>query len=277
MKITCLLENTTARPGLTPGHGLSLFIETRDRCLLFDTGPDNSFLANAGILGVDPARAEAVFISHGHYDHGGGIPSFQEINTTAPIFMTQRAMGDFYALSPGAPPRYIGLDRDAIDRSRCTFITADMTLSDSMMLFTGFSARGFIPGGNAALWAGTRDRAMVPDDFSHEMALLIQEGGTSLLLTGCAHSGIGNMLSTVLERSGLRQIGHVIGGFHLYNPSARVTEPGHRLDALAKELSAHPHTKFYTGHCTGPDAPARLKKIMGEALTTFSTGWQIEI
>eukprot|EP00831_Metopus_contortus_P042491 TRINITY_DN33701_c0_g1_i1.p1 TRINITY_DN33701_c0_g1~~TRINITY_DN33701_c0_g1_i1.p1 ORF type:complete len:149 (+),score=42.17 TRINITY_DN33701_c0_g1_i1:111-557(+) len=88
----------------------------------------------------------------------------------------------------------------------------------------------------------------------------IVEDGTSVLFTGCAHSGIGNMIDTTLTRTGRDHIDHVIGGFHLYNRITKATEPDNRLDILVNELSSHDGTTYYTGHCTGPDAPGYMKK-----------------
>ena len=276
MKITCLVENTTASEDVIPRHGLSLLIETRDHTLLFDTGPDRTFADNARHLGIDLKRVDTAVISHGHYDHGGGLPLFQKINPGARVFMTQGAMGRFFVLSSGTAPKDIGLNHGAIDTRRCTFISEDTPVSDALHLFTGFTRNGVIPAGNAVLYRETPESMKIPDDFTHELALLVREGSTTLLLTGCSHSGLGNMLATVLERTGLTHVDHVVGGFHLYNPSARQTEPRKRLDRFAGELLKHPRTRFHTGHCTGPDAPAHLKKILGDRLTTFSTGSRIE-
>ncbi len=277
MKITCLLENTTSRDTLTPKHGLSLFIETLNHNLLFDMGPDGTFLDNARSLDIDPAKADIAVISHGHWDHGGGIPWFQKINKTAPIFMTQKAMGKFHVRVPGTASRYIGLDHGAITPAQCRFITTDLRLSDSLQIFTGFSAPGFIPRGNDVLYTETDDGKKENDGFCHELALLIRENGKRVLITGCSHSGIGNMLTTVLNRTGLEKIDMVIGGFHLYNPATRQTESNSRLDLLAQELSSHPDTRFCTGHCTGPDAPAYLNRVMPNPLVTLSTGNQFQI
>ncbi len=277
MKITCLVENTSARDDLTPKHGLSLYIETREHTLLFDMGPDQIFLDNARGLGLDPAKVDTAFISHGHWDHGGGIPWFQQVNTVARIFMTQKAMGKFYAMVPGTAPRYIGLDHGAVDAAQCEFITTDIRISDTLRLFTGFQSLGFIPLGNEVLYVKQPDNELEKDDFSHELALLIHENKKNVLVTGCSHSGIGNMLATVLDRTGLEKIDHVIGGFHLHNPAAGKTESNERLDLFAQELSVHQSTQFYTGHCTGPDAPAYLNKKMKNRLFTISTGKQIEI
>ncbi len=278
MEITCLLENNTTDPQLAPAHGLSFFIRTRTRSILFDMGPDNKFADNAKHLGVDLTKTDIAVLSHGHYDHGGGIPQFQKINSTAEIIMTRGAIeGRFYARYQGHDPRYIGLDTDAIDKSRCRFIDSDLALSRELSILTGFSKKGFIPQGNSDLLRQQENGQLTEDEFSHELALLIVENGTSVLFTGCAHSGMGNMMDTVLTRTGLDHIDHVIGGFHLYNRITRITEPDSRLDILVNELSSYGNTSYYTGHCTGPDAPGYISRKMGRPINVFATGTRIEI
>jgi len=83
MKIITLLENTSLQPELTSKQGLSLYIETSHKKILFDTGPDQTFIENAKKLKIDLSTIDLVFLSHGHYDHGGGIPAFQKLNKTA--------------------------------------------------------------------------------------------------------------------------------------------------------------------------------------------------
>lgn len=278
MEITCLLENKTTDPQLAPAHGLSFFIRTRTRSILFDMGPDNKFADNARRLGVDLAKTDMAVLSHGHYDHGGGIPQFQKINANAEIIMTQGAIdGRYYARYLDYDPRYIGLDTGAIDKSRCRFIDSDLAVSKDLTIITGFSKKGFIPQGNSTLLRQQEDGQLIEDEFSHELALLIVENSTSVLFTGCAHSGMGNMIDTVLTRTGLDHIDHVIGGFHLYNRVTRITEPDSRLDILVNELSSYGGTTYYTGHCTGPDAPDYMSRKMARPINVFATGTRIEI
>ncbi len=278
MEITCLIENTTTHPNLAKAHGLSFFIRTQDESIVFDMGPDHRFADNAQRLGVDLSKAGIAVLSHGHYDHGGGISQFQDINPTAALIMTRDAIeGRYYAVTPNQPPRYIGLNTDTIDTRRCRFIDSDMAISKALTVFTGFSKKGFIPQGNASLLRQRKNGQLIADDFSHELALLIVEDSTSVLFTGCAHSGIGNMMDTVLRRTGLGHIDHVISGFHLYNRTTGATEPTHRLKILANELSTHIDTTFYTGHCTGADALAYMSREMACPIYSFASGTRINI
>jgi 7,8-dihydropterin-6-yl-methyl-4-(beta-D-ribofuranosyl)aminobenzene 5'-phosphate synthase len=278
MEIICLLENNTTDPALAPDHGLSFFIRTRDLSILFDTGQDRKFADNARHLGVDLTKTDLSVLSHGHYDHGGGLPHFQTLNSSAETIMTRNAFeGRCWAQYLKYAPKYIGLDTDAIDQSRCRFIDSDLALSKDLTIITDFLKTGFIPKNNAGLLRQNKDGQLIEDEFSHELALLIVEDGTSVLFTGCAHSGMGNMIDTVLARTGRDHIDHVIGGFHLYNRVTKTTEADSRLDILVNELSSHAGTTYYTGHCTGPDAPGYMSPKMERPIHVFATGSRLEL
>ena len=85
MKITCLVENTCGREGLGCEHGLSFFVETEGKKLLFDMGAGPLFHENAEKLGIDLCQADMAFLSHGHADHGGGLEEFLRVNSHAPV------------------------------------------------------------------------------------------------------------------------------------------------------------------------------------------------
>ena len=101
MKIITLLENTSSRPGLAAARGLSLYLEAAGRRVLFDMGPDASFLENARALGVDLSAVDTAVLSHGHSDHGGGLAAFCAINARAGIYLRREALGAYYAVLPG--------------------------------------------------------------------------------------------------------------------------------------------------------------------------------
>lgn len=282
MNITCLLENTTLSPDLDCGHGLSLFIETGGTALLFDLGPDTRTLSNAAHLGIDLSRVNLAVISHGHRDHGGGLSPFRKTNPGAEVIMTgAAARGSFFVRNPGGLFREISTGDWPASDPRCRLIEDDTRISDHLSLFTGFGSGTFMPKANADLFRQSRDKsrkkAMAPDDFSHELALLVTAENSTALFTGCSHSGIPHMISTVLNRTGLDHIDVVIGGFHLFNPATGETESRSRLDDLAEELSRFRNTRFYTGHCTGETAFGHLKQTLGKRLLPLSTGTRIRI
>ena len=119
MKITVLMENTAVSERYLCRHGLSLYIETQRHKVLFDMGPDASFLENAKRLGVDISQVDVAFLSHGHYDHGGGLSAFLQENSRADVHVQAGVFGKYYAHD--AHPkriRYIGLDSALRDHSR---------------------------------------------------------------------------------------------------------------------------------------------------------------
>lgn len=130
MKITTLLENTSARPELSAEHGLSLYIETAEHRILFDMGQTALFSHNASVLGIDLAAVDIAILSHGHYDHGGGLARFLTLNRTAPIYVNRHAFEPHY----NGTDKYIGLDTTLADHKQLVFTDGDALLADGITL-----------------------------------------------------------------------------------------------------------------------------------------------
>jgi len=96
MKITALVENTSCDPDLGAEHGLSLYIETRRQKILFDMGQTDLFVSNAERLGINLSEVDLAVLSHGHYDHGGGLRRFLEINKRATVYLSRYAFEAHY-------------------------------------------------------------------------------------------------------------------------------------------------------------------------------------
>ena len=107
MEITVLLENTTTKEGMETEHGLSLYIKSQGMNILFDMGQTDMFLRNAEKLGIDIADADIAILSHGHYDHGGGLCTFLERNKKAPVYINRNAFIPHF----NGTEKYIGLDK----------------------------------------------------------------------------------------------------------------------------------------------------------------------
>ena len=130
MKITTLLENTSARPELSAEHGLSLYIETAEHRILFDMGQTALFSHNASVLGIDLAAVDIAILSHGHYDHGGGLTRFLTLNRTAPIYVNRHAFEPHY----NGTEKYIGLDTALAHHRKLVFIDDTTVLADGITL-----------------------------------------------------------------------------------------------------------------------------------------------
>lgn len=274
MKFTTLLENTTCRAGLCAAHGLSLYIETPRHKILFDMGPNEDFIANARTLGVDLTAVDLAILSHGHYDHGGGLAAFCRLNDHAPVYIHQDAFRAYYALEEGRAPRYIGLPRELEDfHDRFVLTAGETVIDDELTLFSE------PPAVFDAMSASAGLREQVGEDypldpFRHEQDLLIRAGGKTAVVAGCAHRGVVNILAAAKAHLG-EDPDALFGGFHLFELRQGETADA-LIDATGKALLPG-KTVYYTGHCTGPYAYDRLAAILGERLRPLTGGSVAEI
>lgn len=263
MKITILTENTTGNENLTAEHGLSLFIETESHKILFDMGQTDAFYNNAEKLGADLSNIDFAVLSHGHYDHGGGIAKFLEINKTAKIYISRLAFGMHF----NASAKYIGLDKNLMAENRLVFVDDLYEIADGVSLYSCNEREREFPTEPYGLGI-ERGGKIYPDDFLHEQYLLINENGKKVLFSGCSHKGVLNIAQWFAPDV-------FIGGFHLSKLDVR-SEGGMLLKETAEMLMKH-NTQYYTAHCTGVEQYLYLKEIMGERLGYLSTGSVLEI
>ena len=255
MKITVLAENTAVCKDIGYEHGLSLYIETDSKRILFDMGQSDLFAENAKKLGIDLGVVDIAILSHGHYDHGGGLRTFMEINKTAPIYINVHAFGKHY----NGVEKYIGLDMTLKDNERFVFtddvfeIEKGLTLyscnnKEYELLSTGLNVK--------------ENGVMRPDTFIHEQYLLIEEE-KRVLISGCSHKGIMNVVKWFEPQV-------LIGGFHFSKFALDDT-----LKGYAEYLDSF-DTDFYTCHCTGVDQYKFMSEYMSR-LKYLSGGTQIEL
>ena len=244
MKITTLLENTTKRSDLQAEHGLSLYIETDSRKILFDMGQTDLFAKNAKTLGIDLSEADIAVLSHGHYDHGGGLRKFLEINRRAPIYMSPYAFLPHY----NGSEKYIGLDTSLANDPRIIFTDDIYEIDSSLCLFSCNDRERKYDFDHFGLFE-MKDGSPVPDGFRHEQYLLIEENGKRILFSGCSHKGILNIMDWFAPDI-------LIGGFHFSKIPL-----GEELENMAKTLARYP-TVFYTCHCTGSEQLDFMRQYM---------------
>lgn len=250
MTLTVLTENTTLTPSLIAEHGLSLYIETGKEKILFDMGQSDAFAQNAEKLGIDLGAVTLAVISHGHYDHGGGLKRFLEINQTAPVYLSKFAFQPHF----NASGKDIGPNPALQNSSRLVLVGGDCPLAEGITLHTSIACAAPIP--KEGMQAGNPP---IAEDFRHECYVTLKEEEKTILLSGCSHRGIGNIAQYFRPDV-------FIGGFHLMKE--------HRRDVLEK--TAHTllslPTVYYTGHCTGQGQFALLQQMMGPRLHHLSTG-----
>lgn len=255
LKIICLVEDTPKDP-LMGEHGLSLYIESDIR-ILFDMGQSRLFAENARRVGVNLREVDVAVISHGHYDHGGGLRHFLEINDSADVLMGEGAFTPRYAIN--GHWRFIGIEEIRDDRIK--FISK----TESFPGFTVIRDFGDLferPPGNRTLFACLNGEP-VPDSFSDELAIVIEDEGHLNLITGCSHNGILNIVSKAYDIFH-KPVDLLVGGFHLEGPS----------EGVASRLGEFVRGPVYTGHCTSEEA--RLSLAEGPVnVNPLQTGTEI--
>lgn len=273
VKIIGLLENTTNRSDLKNKHGLSLYIETPRHKILFDFGPDDLFLKNAETLGINVADVDTAVVSHGHVDHCGGLKYFLLKNKKAQIFIRPQAVEKHYVKVLGIP-FYAGIDRSLVSDERFVFTGERHEIDGGLLLFSNDMSQFPLPTSDGKLFV-KKNGKIVADDFIHEQNLIISEGDKRILVCGCAHSGIVNIVKKA--KSILNEYPtDVVGGFHLYEPVSKRYEKDEYIERVSDALSEC-DADFYTCHCTGIRAHEKMKMRLGRSLEYIHTGSEIDL
>lgn len=263
-RIVSLVENIS-KCGCRSAHALSLYVETQNHRLLFDVGCDDAFISNSEMLGVDLQSVDTVIISHGHRDHAGALALFLEVNTTAKVYIQRGAFAPHFSHRPTGISD-IGLDRSLMDNERIVLLDGEYAIDDELTLFKVSDSSLCRSGANGSLYEGES-----PDRFDHEQNLVIH-CDPSLLIMGCGHNGVVNIMRRAEEFSPKV----CVGGFHLTSPSAHRDEPRELIDSVVEHLQRYLDVKFYTCHCTGIEVYKYMSSQM-ENIEYLSCGDEILI
>ena len=278
MRIINLIENTEGHEGCAYAHGLSFYVETSKHKLLLDLGPSEETLHNAEKLGIDLSEIDTVILSHGHYDHSGGIMPFAKVNSDVVIYMQETADADYYAddgeKAEDERYRYIGIDKEISALPQVVKLHGDYRIDDELELFTIKRRTHNLPFTNKRLLV-KENGEFVRDEFIHEQYLVISDGSKRILLSGCAHNGMLSILDAFKEKYGTAP-NVVISGFHLMKKTKYTDDELREIIDIGKELKKYP-TKFFTCHCTGEPAYKIMKLSMGEQLQYVHSGEEVDL
>ena len=236
-----------------------------------DVGQSGKFADNADKRGVDLSTVEALAISHHHYDHGGGLGRFFEENKSATVYLRQAPEVDYVAVDNAEAMRDIGLDKGLLADygERIVAITENRVIHPGFHLMVDIPDDYPKPSGDQRLKVKNGNE-MKPDPFVHELVTVIEDESSLVILTGCAHNGVLNMIAAAQKAIPGKPISAVIGGFHLHH------ETTHRVHEIADGLLSMEIPAFYSGHCTGEEAMGIFQDTLGHRMHQLHTGLEIE-
>ena len=208
-------------------------------------------------------------LSHGHYDHAGGLLRFAALNPGAPIYLQAGADGDFYH-----GDRYIGIDKAITALPQVRPVRGDLRIDGEALSVRGHH-RPAVLAPEQSLTPGPAGRSDPAGRFLHEQCLVVSQDGHRVLVSGCAHNGILNILDRYRDLFG-GDPDVVISGFHMMKKQPYDCEKLDVIDETARELARH-NTVFYTGHCTGLPAFERMQTILGEQLRPLHSGVELDL
>ncbi len=276
MKVQILSENRTSRPECLAEHGLSVYVEAGGRKLLFDAGASDLYRHNAGKMGVDLGRIDAVVISHGHYDHTGGVPSFCEVNRNARIYIHEKSFAATYGLEDGKPEeepcsiRWTSEQRARIDgrlilTGEPVWLTEDIAVSGTIPVTEDDAAP-------EVFYQKAEDGTLIPDPMEHEQFLAVRlrdEAGESrgvFLFSGCSHKGVIPCIRYAKTLFPGERISGLLAGMHLYNASAELRS------SILEQVAFEGLDYVLPVHCTGIYAICELRQLLGERCILAGAG-----
>lgn len=272
MRIVTLVENESDDRKLLAVHGLSFYIETKTRKILFDIGPNNYYIKNAKSLGIDLEDIDILVISHGHYDHGSGISKFLKINKKAKVYLSKNAFNEHVRFIENKK-EFIGIKKP-YNKDRIEYIDSNLCIDDELCIYSEVNyEKQKITDKNLKEY---HDGRYVDERFNHEIYMVIHEGLNTVLFSGCSHKGIENIISTIENQSKIK-FTHVLGGYHFSHYDSFDVRETEYLSNLGERLNSRFTTKFYSCHCTGNDAFFELKRKLKDKLLRLKTGSEVNI
>lgn len=253
LKITVLVENTAGRLGVLAEHGLSFLIETGGENVLFDTGQGFVLTHNLNRLGRRLDDVETVVLSHGHYDHTGGLHTAVSLMNKPTVYAHPAAAHPKFRRNADGSSRSIGIpDPDLKALTESNWIQTDAPID----LPGGLHLTGPVPRIASFEDVGGpfyRDEACThPDPIEDDQAAFIQTAHGTVVILGCAHAGLINTLQYIQNLTDNRPIHTVIGGMHLHSASEE------RITKTIEALRIVDIRSIFACHCTGVDAASRL-------------------
>lgn len=269
MEITVLTENTVSRRGLLAEHGLSVLVEEGRKRILFDTGQSGVYIHNAEQLGISLEGLDAIVLSHGHYDHTGGLPEFPG-EVSCPVYLSGKALEDKWCLAgDGKGNRCIGVpwreDARELERLPLVFTWEQEEIFPSIYLLGQISTT--VPSEMVEKpFRILQNGRYLPDTMEDEQLLVIRTPQGLAVFAGCAHPGILSCVEKVKRTFPGEKLYLLLAGMHLRGC------PQERVEETIKGLKEAGFTYLIPLHCTGTLAIARMKMAFGKSCLMAEAG-----
>ncbi len=271
MHITLLSDNQVFKSGLKAEHGFSALLEAHNYRLLFDTGQTGLFLENAEALNIDLDDLDGVVISHGHYDHMGGLIDYLKTNS-ARVYALPGIFVERFSRKSGR--RLIGapLRQTEYERAGARFLFNNRPFQlDHNIILTGMIPRRFEQETvDDPFWKTENGVTESKDTVEDEQALVVKTEEGLVIMTGCGHAGLINTIHYAREITGENRIHTIFGGFHLRNA------PKDRIDWTIAKLDELDFKRIIPSHCTGAVTAAMLYARFNSRVRFHAVGDKIE-
>ncbi|HHY45884.1 MAG TPA: MBL fold metallo-hydrolase [Firmicutes bacterium] len=261
-------------PGFWPSTGCPFFVEVKGQPpFLFDTGQSDSLIWNAGQIGVSLKDVDTVILSHSHYDHTGGLIPFVKKTKPKEVLVPRDFFDPKYKVN-GIKREFIGnsfsKEELASQVERVTGVLDDLyELRPGVFVATNIPAVTPYEGISEPFFI-LKNGALVRDDFRSELVVVIMTPEGLLVMCGCAHAGIVNIVRHVSRLTGISRIRAVLGGTHLVHASRA------RIQNTAIDLKTAGVESIGVSHCTGQQAERQLAKVYGDRFFSNNTGTMVE-
>jgi len=275
-RLTILCENSVGAPfGVIGEHGFACFVETESGNYLFDTGQGFGIVPNAAALKKDLGSIQSVLISHGHYDHTGGLPAVLKIKGPTDVFGHPDMFRD-RVWSSGNQTRFVGMPfkKGYLESLGATFrLDVKMVEIGPGVFLTGEIPRNTpFEKGDAHMTAmDASGNTIHPDPLNDDLSLIVQTENGLVLVLGCAHAGMINIIEYALDKMADDRIYAIIGGTHLGFSSDE------QFEETVKAVQHYRIDHIGVSHCTGLDKAAHLHARLGERFFFGSVGAVLEV
>ncbi len=274
LKIIVLVDNSSAIPGLHAEHGLSFLVEAAGRRVLFDTGSGEALPANVSAMRIRLAPLDALVLSHGHYDHTGGVAWLLGECMPDRVYVHPDALCPKYARRELPPARQIGIPPSCLDalnrvRERIVWTASPAEVAPGIWC-TGEIPRQH-PASQPEGYFYLDPDCERPDSLADDQALIVETPRGIVVICGCTHSGVANTLNYVNCLTGRRDLYALAGGLHLHDA------PAAALESAAAAIARRSIQVVAPCHCTGPTAREFLRRRLGASCPALGAGSELVI